>query len=215
MQDKTMRTAFMLGTGLLIGGLFAFQSKSVSQANLTYNRESRISIFKEMQIVKKSNENLAEQLSELNAELLASGNREQALENLAREIEKYQMLSGQQTVSGPGVLVEVDGEMEALWFTDMVNELFSAGSEAISVNGIRLAPGNLGFDTMPNGQVLFGGEILSPPFRFEAIGESKNLAGSLQQNGGIVARLQAYRPDDQIKVSEEEKLTLSPIAEVK
>ena len=212
MKDNTKRAAFMLGTGLLIGGLFAFQSKSVSQANLTYNRESRISIFKEMQIVKKSNQNLSEQLNELEREVLASDNREDALENLAREIEKYQLLSGRKAVTGPGVRVDVDGELEALWFTDMVNELFSAGAEAISVNGIRLAPGNLGFDTMPNGQVLFGGEILSPPFRFEAIGESKNLSGSLLQNGGIISRLRAYRPEDTIEVLELNNLKLSPIA---
>lgn len=205
----------MLGTGLLIGGLFAFQSKSVSQANLTYNRESRISIFKEMQIVKKSNQNLSEQMNELEREVLASDNREVALENLAREIEKYQLLSGKKPVNGPGVSVKVEGEMEALWFTDMVNELFSAGAEAISVNGIRLAPGNLGFDTMPNGQVLFGGEILSPPFRFEAIGESTNLASSLLQNGGIISRLRAYRPEDTIEVVELDNLNLSPIAEEK
>ena len=35
----------MLGTGLLMGGLFAFQSKSVGQANLSYNRESAYQHF--------------------------------------------------------------------------------------------------------------------------------------------------------------------------
>lgn len=211
MNDKNWRAIFMLGTGLLMGGLFAFQSKSVSQANLSYNRESRISIFKEMQIVKKSNENLSEQMVELEKELAAGDNREKALENLVNEIEKYQLLAGEKSAIGQGVQVSINGELEALWFTDMVNELFSAGAEAVSINGMRLAPSNLGFDTMPNGQILFGGEILSPPFKFSAIGDAKNLAGSLNQNGGIVSRIQGYKPEYAVTVTEENKLELPSI----
>jgi uncharacterized protein YlxW (UPF0749 family) len=215
MNDKSWRAIFMLGTGLLMGGLFAFQAKSVGQASLSYSRDSRVSIFKEMQIVKKSNENLAEQQLELERELAAGDNKEKALENLKNEIEKYQLISGEKAAVGEGVEVTINGELEALWFTDMVNELFAAGAEAISINGMRLAPSNLGFDTMPNGQILFGGEILSPPFKFSAIGDSKNLAGSLNQQGGIVSRIQSYKPDYQITVTEQNKLELPAIAQGK
>lgn len=212
MNDKSLRAVFLLGTGLLMGGLFAFQSKSVGQANLSYNRESRISIFKEMQIVKKSNENLSEQMFELERELAAGDNKEKALENLKKEIEKYQLLSGQKSAVGPGIEVKIDGELESLWFTDMVNELFSAGAEAVSINGMRLAPTNLGFDTMPNGQILFGGEILSPPFKFSAIGDVKNLNGSLNQNGGIISRIQGFKPEYAVTISEETRLNLASTA---
>ena len=212
MKDKTWRAVFLLGTGVLMGALFAFQSKSVGQASLSYNRESRISIFKEMQIVKKSNENLSEQKSELERELATSDDLEQSLVNLKKEIEKYQLLSGEKPATGPGITVQIDGELESLWFTDMVNELFSAGAEAVSINGIRLAPGNLGFDTMPNGQILFGGEILSPPFKFSAIGDSKNLTGSLNQNGGIISRIQSYKPDYVINLTEESSLNIPATA---
>ena len=198
----------MLGTGLLMGGLFAFQSKSVSQANIFYNRESRISIFKEIQIVKKSTQNLSEQVNELEKELIVSSNKELALSNIKKEIEKYQVLSGELASKGEGVKVEISGELEALWFTDLINELFSAGAEAISINGMRLTPVNEGFDTLPNGQILFGGEILTAPFHFEAIGDSQNLAGSIKQSGGIISRIQSYKPEYQIKVAEAKELRL-------
>jgi uncharacterized protein YlxW (UPF0749 family) len=204
-----IRAVFMLGTGLLMGSLFSFQSKSVSQANINYNRESRLSIFKEIQIVKKSNQNLTEQAGELQKELESSSNKEKALENIAKEIDKYEKLSGVQAVKGPGVKVEIDGELEALWFTDMVNELFSAGAEAVSVNGLRVASFGLGFDTMPNGQILFGGEILSAPFKFEAIGDAKTMSGSLNQAGGIIARIHAYKPEYKVTVTEEKMLNLA------
>lgn len=198
----------MLGTGVLMGSLFAFQSKSVSQANIYYNRESRISIFKEIQIVKKSTQNLSDQVNELEKELIVSSNKELALSNIKKEIEKYQVLSGELTAKGQGIKVDISGELETLWFTDLINELFSAGAEAISINGIRLNPLNAGFDTLPNGQILFGGEILRAPFHLEAIGDMKNLAGSIKQSGGIIARIQSYKPEYQIKVAESKELLL-------
>lgn len=202
----------MLGTGLLMGSLFAFQSKSVSQANIYYNRENRISVFKEIQIVKKSNQNLNEQVSDLEKELTNSNDRELALGAIKAEIDKYQLVNGLADVKGPGITVEISGELESLWFTDMVNELNSAGAEAISVNGFRLTDGRSGFDTMPNGQILFGGDILSTPFKFEAIGDSKILAGSIKQAGGIVDRISSYKPDYKIDVNESQNLVLKAIA---
>ncbi len=208
MKTDLNRAILILGTGVLMGALFSFQSKSVSQANVYYNRESRISVFKEMQIVKKSNQNLGEQVAELQKELADSNDREQALENIQKEINKYEILTGEKAVKGSGIEVKIDGELESLWFTDITNELFSAGAEAVSVNGIRMAPGNLGFDTMPNGQVLFGGEILSTPFTFEAIGDSKTLSGAMNQAGGIISRIQAYKPEYKISVTEAKTLAL-------
>ncbi|MCC7431952.1 DUF881 domain-containing protein [Candidatus Peregrinibacteria bacterium] len=209
--SNIQRTAFMLGTGVLMGSLFSFQSKSLSQANIYYNRESRISIFKEIQIVKKSNQNLNEQVIELEKELAAANDKETALKNIRKEIEKYEMVSGQKELSGQGIVIEINGEIEALWFTDLMNELFSAGAEGISVNGIRLADQNTGFDTMPNGQILFGGEILSAPFKLEALGESKVLAGAIQQNGGIVNRILENKPGLEVTVSEVKNLKLGKV----
>jgi uncharacterized protein YlxW (UPF0749 family) len=208
MKTDLTRGLLILGTGVLMGALFSFQSKSVSQANIYYNRESRISVFKEMQIVKKSNQNLGEQVTELQKELADSNDREQALENIQKEINKDEILTGEKPAKGPGIEVKIEGELEALWFTDMTNELFSAGAEAVSVNGIRMTPDNLGFDTMPNGQVLFGGEILSSPFTFDAIGEAKTLASAMNQAGGIIARIQAYKPEYKITVNEKTALDL-------
>ncbi len=204
--------AFMLGTGVLMGGLFSFQSKSLSQANIYYNRESRISIFKEIQIVKKSNQSLNEQVIDLEKELAAGNDKETALKNIRKEIDKYEMVSGQKDLLGQGITIDINGEIEALWFTDLVNELFSAGAEGISVNGIRLADQNTGFDTMPNGQILFGGEILSAPFRLDVIGESKVLAGAVQQNGGIISRILENKPGIELTVSEVKELKLPKIS---
>lgn len=200
---------FMMGTGVLMGGLFSFQSKSLSQANIYYNRESRISIFKEIQIVKESNQILNEQLIDLEKELAAGNDKETALKNIRKEIEKYELAGGKKAVVGDGLFIEIKGEIEALWFVDLINEVFSAGAEAVSINGIRLGSSNNGLDTIPNGQILIGGEILSAPFRVEVIGDSKTINGSIQQSGGIINRILENKPGLEILVSEKKDLRLA------
>lgn len=208
-KNNWWRAGIMLGTGLLMGGLFSFQSKSVSQANAIYNRESRINVFREIQVVKQGNQNLTDQITELQKELADSNDKETVLNGIKDEILKYQVLSGQLPAKGPGITVDISGDLEALWFTDLVNELYSAGAEAISIDGIRINPENLGFDTIPNGQILLGGDILAAPYHFEVIGDSKTLSGSINQVGGILARIQAYKPDYQIGVAESRELNLA------
>lgn len=198
----------MLGTGLLMGGLFSFQSKSFSRANAFYNRESRVNIFREIEIIKQSNQGLRDQISELQKELSDSNNKEMVLNSIKNDIIKYQVLAGELPAKGPGIQIDINGELEAIWFTDLLNELDSAGAEVISINGLRVIPENMGFDTIPNGQILLGGDILTAPFHFEVIGAPKTLANSIKQTGGIVSRIQAYKPEVQITVSEVDSLDL-------
>jgi len=214
-RNNWLRASFMLGTGVLMGGLFSFQSKSVNQANAYYNRESRVNIFREIQIVKQSNQNLNDQINELQKELGDSSNKEQVLNSIKDEIAKYQILSGELPAHGEGIKIDISGELEALWFTDLVNELNTAGAEAISINGLRVAPENVGFDTIPNGQILLGGDILTAPFHFEIIGDAKALSSSVNQTGGILARIQAFKPEDQINVSEAKDLQLPAMKQEK
>lgn len=205
------RGGFMLTTGLLMGLLFSFQSKSVGQANLAYNRESRIGIFNEIQLIKKSNQNLNEQVNDLQKELASSSNKEAALESIKKDISRFEMANGNSNLEGPGVSISINGDLESLWFTDMINELFSAGAEAVSLNGFRIVDKNIGFDTMPNGQILLGGEIISLPFKFEAIGDSKAILGSLNQAGGILNRLANYKPKYEIKAEVQNDLKMKKI----
>ena len=205
------RTTWMIITGLLMGGLFAFQSKSVTQANNNYNRESRSSIFKEIQIVKKSNQNLSEQLIDLEKQLASSTDREAALETLKKDISKYEAISGDKAISGPGVAITVQGDLEALWFVDMINELYAAGAEGVSVNGVRLAQTSLGFDTIPNGQILIAGDVLESPYVFEAVGDGKFMSDSINQSGGIVERILKANPEYLINIEVKAKLNLKPV----
>ncbi len=207
-SNDWQRAGYMLGTGLLMGGLFISQSRSVSQANIYYNRESRVSVFREIQIAKKNTQGLTEQVEALEKELAASSDRETLLENIRKEIETYRIMTGELAASGEGVRITISGALETLWLTDLVNELLLSGAEAISINGIRYDAGNTGFDALPNGQILFKGEILATPFVFEAIGDKNNLTDSMKLRGAVLSRIQSSKPDYLIKIESLDKLNL-------
>lgn len=176
-------------TGLFIGILFSLQSKSFNDFNLVLERENKVNVFREIQIVKDSNQKLTDEIKSLEEQLNQTSTKEETLKNLQQEIEKDKILAGHYDVEGPGIRLNLDNELEALWFTDIVNEMFSAGAEVVSINGHILTNKNVGFDLLPDRKILLKEDILSAPYIFEAIGEPTTLYSALNQTGGIVSRI--------------------------
>lgn len=183
------RQVSILITSVLLGILIMSQARSFTDVTDIIGRDVRADVFRELQILKTTNENLEDAIADLEDQLIKASDQDKALEGIRREIEKYRVFGGQVDVSGPGIMLQVEGELKALWLTDIVNELFSAGAEAVSINNIRLTDETSGFDTIPNGQILLNGVILKQPFVFLAIGERNVLASALQQPQGILQRL--------------------------
>lgn len=200
-------------TGLLMGTLFGLQSKSFVES-VSYNRENQNNVFKEIQIVKESNDNLRLEVEDLELSLDNSTDQEAALENIKKEIEKYNILLGNLEVEGPGIVMKIGENLEIIWFNDLVNELYSAGAEVVSINGFRLNEGLSGFDNMPNGQILLGGEILSAPYEIIAIGDGENMFKALTQAGGIIERINNYKLKNVVEVIKQEDLKMERVSEV-
>jgi len=210
MNKKGISKLLIFGTtGILMGVLFVSQSKSVNSASALYNRENRESIFKEIQIVKQSNDNLQKEMTRLTKELATSSNREEALKNVEMEINKYRIVDGLQAVKGQGIILIINGELPAMWLTDAVNELNSAGAEIISVNGQRITNTNIGFDIIPNGQILMDGTILQTPYQIKAIGNKDTLYNNLKSPGGFLQRIQNYKPSLKINLTKQNSLNIN------
>ncbi|MGL5831333.1 MAG: DUF881 domain-containing protein [Candidatus Altimarinota bacterium] len=195
-------------TGLMMGVLFGLQSKSFVDS-VSYNRENQSNVFKEIQIVKESNDNLRLEVADLETGLANSSDQEAALENIKKEIEKYNILLGNIEIEGPGIVMQINKNLEIIWFNDLVNELYSAGAEVVSINGFRLNERLSGFDNMPNGQILLGGEILSAPYEIIAIGDSENMFKALTQAGGIIERINNYKLENIVEVVEQDNLQMA------
>ena len=176
-------------TGILLGFLVVLQTRSFGAVTDKVGRDSIANVFREIQILKNTDENLNDEILNLEDQLSKASNQEEALKAIKAEIEKDKMIAGAVTVNGPGVELKIKNNLQALWFTDIVNELWAAGAEAVSVNNIRLTNTTVGFDTLPNGQISLNGVILAAPYSFDAIGDKKILTEALNQTAGIIQRL--------------------------
>lgn len=202
---------FILLTAVLLGFLIALQAKSFSDVSDVISRNSRADVFRELQILKSTNEGLADEIKALEIQLEKLSNNQDALDSITEEIEKYKILTGRMDISGPGISFKVSGGIKDIWLTDIVNELLSAGAEAVSVNSIRLTNKTIGFDTIPNGQILLNGVILSEPYTIEAIGDRKVLNGALSQPRGIIERIRQNIDGVVIELEEKDLVTMKKV----
>ena len=107
--------------------------------------------------------------------------RQAALEEARSQVDTLNILAGLVPVTGPGVRVKISEETAEInvdTFIDLIQELRSAGAEAIQVNGKVRVVAQSSFEKVPGG-LLVDGTVLEPPYVVEAIGEPSTLAGSV------------------------------------
>ncbi len=201
----------ILLTAVALGILIVVQARSYEEVSDVISRNTRADVFREIQILKTTNETLGDEIDDLQEQLDKISNNQEALDSVKAEIEKYRILTGRVDVSGPGVTMKIDGEIKAIWLTDIVNELFSAGAEAVSVNSIRLTNKTIGFDTIPNGQILLNGVILNKPYEISAIGEKTVLKEALEQPEGIIERMNRSVNDAVIELVEKDFIKMEKV----
>jgi len=126
------------------------------------------------------------------------------LESVSAELEHLSALSGLTALQGPGVVIAIRDSTRQLapgedpndvlvHYTDLqsvVNELWAAGAEAVTINGERFTVGSS--IQCIGTTVLINGRRIAPPFRVEAIGDSDGLTGYLGRPQGTVAYLRAF-----------------------
>ena len=201
----------ILITAVLLGVLIIVQAKSFEDVSEVISRNTRMDVFREIQILKTTNKNLEDETDELEKQLEKITNNQEALESVREEIGKYRILTGRVDISGPGVSLKVDGDIKAIWLTDIVNELFSSGAEAVSVNTIRLTNNAIGFDTIPNGQLLLNGVILGQPYMIDAIGDKTVLENALSQPEGIIERMGRSLDDVKIELLQKDFVKMEKV----
>lgn len=153
--------------------------------------------------IQTENQLLEEQIVSLQAAL-----REQEEKSAAREasnvseeqLMRLRMLAGDVAVKGEGLRVELndtatDSSDPAAFLVHeqhvqrTVDELLTAGAEAVSVNGVRL--GQSSYIKCIGPVIEVDGIRSSAPFVVEAIGDSSVLEASMELRGGAVYELLA------------------------
>lgn len=162
-------------------------------------------------------------INELNAQITeyqnSAAKEDQAVALIKSELDNVNVFAGLVPVKGQGIVITLD-DTEALKKIEaeigydpnryiihdsdlvmIVNELHSAGAEAISINGQRITGNTEIRCTGP--QVLINEIRTVAPFTISAIGEATTLQGALSLRGGIIDSVKASNIDVKIEKREE------------
>ncbi|MBU6429590.1 MAG: DUF881 domain-containing protein [Cyanobacteria bacterium REEB65] len=115
-----------------------------------------------------------------------------------------EIMSGETALSGPGVVVTINDSSKPLQRGEdpniaivhnddllrLVNELRSAGAEAVAINDQRLV--DTSEIACAGTTILINKSRVAPPFLITAIGNPDTMASALGMRGGIVEYLQFY-----------------------
>jgi uncharacterized protein YlxW (UPF0749 family) len=158
----------------------------------------------------ESNAALRKEIATLEEQLASYqwGSADGNLQTLARDLNQIKVFNGMIEVSGPGVELMLAGPLAAEELQDVINELRNAGAEAVAMNGHRIVVNSVITTTR------FGLElddmIITPPYRFTAIGDPDTLATAVGRKGGLVPALLANHPELEMEMERRERL-VAPI----
>ena len=134
---------------------------------------------------------------------------EKAGELLADDLENSKMLLGLTDVEGAGVIITItdnsEKQVDSTDLLDLVNELNSAGAEAISINGQRIVPMTDIFDV--NDFVVIKEKRVTSPYVIKAIGDVTYLQSALSIKKGYLDehKTTGYT----ISIKSDEKITIN------
>ena len=217
MKKEKIVMAITIGmSAFVLVAIMFMQFKVVRQTDLTSietmtEQELRSELiawrekYEELQI---KHEDVLIKINEYKEEYKSDEETERLLE---KELLSLQMLLGETDVEGQGIVItisEKNNEEETIYYEDLlyiVNELKSAGAEAISINDHRIINRSdivqISVDESDAYIKVNGKRILSP-YTIKAIGNQTYLEGALLGVGGYVDELRKWGFEIQIERSD-------------
>ncbi|MDD4569742.1 MAG: DUF881 domain-containing protein [Tepidanaerobacteraceae bacterium] len=141
---------------------------------------------------------------------------------MKKELEKVRMSAGLMAGTGQGLIITLDdsnlprqpGEDPNLFLIHdedllkVINELFAAGAEAVSVNGQRIITNSEIRCVGPT--IIINSVKLAPPFIIHAVGDPDTLETSLKMRGGVIESLQVF--GIQVGIKKQDKIEMPAYA---
>ncbi len=203
---------------VLFGFMLAmqFRARPPIAENLKHQRAEELSVL--LQVAEEERDVLKTEVASLRDQVADMRADRDEVKVLQAELQKSMILAGLTDVEGPGVSVEMnDSAKQAAPGQDpnvflihdddvqkVVNALFAAGAEAISVNGHRLVTTS---EIICAGNVIIvNGARIAPPIQIKAIGDPETLHAGLKMRGGVVDSLVLWGIE--VKTRVEEKVVI-------
>jgi uncharacterized protein YlxW (UPF0749 family) len=183
----------------LLGFTFAVQVRSVDDDSTAaaVDQEDLVRILANLDAHEQRLRDEIRELEDTHTRLTTAGQSQQeALAEAARRADELGILAGTLPATGPGVVVTLsggNGVISAATLLDAIQELRSAGAEAMQVDGaggasVRVIASTYFVDDEDG--IVVDGSLLRGPFRIVAIGEPQTLAPAMHIPGGVVASVQ-------------------------
>jgi uncharacterized protein YlxW (UPF0749 family) len=120
-----------------------------------------------------------------------SGPQGQSALQVSREdLRRITAFGGLAPVDGQGIVMDVDGDLDAIALNDLINELRNAGAEAIAVDAVRVTARSVASEGPRSLQV--DGVDIGRHFTLRAIGSPDGLLSAMQRPGGIISQLKLF-----------------------
>lgn len=130
-------------------------------------------------------------LRETLREYRVAGSQGQSALDVSREdLRRITAFGGLAAVEGQGIVLDVQGDLDAIALNDLLNELRNAGAEALAVDDIRITHRSVAVQG-PTSLLIDGLEI-GDSFQLKAIGSPDGLLSTIERPGGIIAQLQQF-----------------------
>jgi len=121
-------------------------------------------------------------------EYRAAGTQGQSALGVSQEdLRRITAFAGLAAVEGQGIVMTVDGSLDAIALNDLVNELRNAGAEAIAVDEVRITASSVATEGPRSLQV--DGVDVGKRFMLRAIGSPDGLVSAIERPGGIISQL--------------------------
>ncbi|MFD3157429.1 DUF881 domain-containing protein [Haloimpatiens sp. FM7330] len=215
----------------LLGFMVTYQLKVINKRNQSVDTsKNNPEIVVEIEKLKKEKKKLEYKVNDLQYKIREYENkavgRDDITKRLKDELDNYRVLLGETDVKGEGIVlyltpksdifnVGVGSEPNAVNDRDLiyiVNELYSSGAEAVSINDIRLTL-NSGIRNAGGSILIDGSNKISPKQRIviKAIGDKTVLESTLGFPGGIPANLYElcevkFNSEDDISIKKSSKV---------
>ena len=115
---------------------------------------------------------------------------ESALQVSREDLRRITAFGGLAPVDGQGIVMTIDGDLDAIAFNDLVNELRNAGAEAIAVDDVRVTARSVAIQG-PRSLEVDGAQV-GRRFTLRAIGSPDGLLGAMERPGGIISQLKLF-----------------------
>ena len=191
---KKQYSAALTATCVILGVIIGVQVNTVKQQRVTTENQRLSEAILALNQMQAERDALLEQNQALEKNM-----KEYQNGTLGTEMEQLLAFAGLTEVSGPGITVTMtdssskgSGDMNAYLvhaedLLSVVNELYGAGAEAVSINGQRMVGKSA--ITCAGSIVMVNGVRVAAPFEIKAVGEADVLDAALHFPGGVVDNL--------------------------